>query len=156
MKGEMGLFSKKESKRRFFVMKTKKRSRIMVILLSFLFCVSLIPMTAFAEDDGLQITNDGSLPNIIVGQSYEYQFNTNSLGLVTWGKGKNWPSWLELDSSTGKIHGTPPSAQNVSTKIIAKCKGSDGLTRITIGLVWFNVYPQRPELVAKKGMEIVT
>ena len=132
-------------------MKTKKRSRLIVIFLSFLVCMSLMPITAFAEDDGLQITNNGSLPNIIVGQSYEYQFNTNSLGSVTWGKGKNWPSWLELDSSTGKIHGTPPSAQNVSTQIRVYCKGSDGLTRVTIGLVWFNVYPQRPELVAKKG-----
>lgn len=118
-------------------MKTKKRSKLMVIFLSFLVCVSLMPMTTFAGGNSApKITNGDNMPFAVEGKPYEYTFTATAGGTVTWEKVGAWPDWLKLDSRTGKIYGIPTydilnvETHNVEAQIRAKCIGSDGVTKI--------------------------
>ena len=131
-------------------MKTKKKSTLIAILMSVLLCLSIMPMTAFAGGNSAPvITNAGGLPFAVEGKPYEYTFAATAEGTVTWEKDGTWPSWLELDSSTGKIHGTPTSNSNVTAGIKATCIGSDGVARTDTKNFYFNVF-KSPEIEAKQ------
>ena len=131
-------------------MKPKKKSTLIAILMSVLLCLSIMPMTAFAGGNSAPvITNAGGLPFAVEGKPYEYTFAATAEGTVTWEKDGTWPSWLELDSSTGKIHGTPTSNSNVTAGIKATCIGSDGVARTDTKNFYFNVF-KSPEIEAKQ------
>ena len=123
----------------------------MVIFLSFLVCMSLMPMTTFARDiPDPEITNTDNLPFAVKGKPYEYTFTAKAEGTLTWEKDGAWPDWLKLDSSTGKIHGTPTSPKYVETDIKVLCRGSDGT--VTRDIKHFIIYVyQLPEIKAEKG-----
>lgn len=103
----------------------------MVIFLSFLVCMSLMPMTTFAGGNSApKITNGDNMPFAVEGKPYEYTFTATAGGTVTWEKVGAWPDWLKLDSRTGKIYGTPTyDLLNISAEIRAKCIGSGGVTK---------------------------
>lgn len=123
----------------------------MMIFLSFLVCMSLVPMTTFARDiPNPKITNADNLPFAVKGKPYEYTFTAKAEGTVTWEKVGAWPDWLNLDSSTGKIHGTPTSQKPFSADIKVLCRGSDGVTRRISANFTIYVY-QLPEIKAEKG-----
>lgn len=49
----------------------------------------------------------GELPDACAGQLYEHRID-EGLGSQTWEYSSAGPEWLELDSDTGRLHGTPP------------------------------------------------
>ena len=134
-------------------MKTKKRSRLMVIFLSFLVCMSLMPMMAFAEGNSAPVINNaGGIPFAVEGKPYEYTFTATAEGTVTWEKDGYWPNWLELDSSTGKIYGTPTRGFSVAAFIKATCIGSDGVARTDKKSFYFNIL-KSPEILTEQRHE---
>ena len=74
------------------------------------------------------ITKD-KLPYAVVGKPWSYQLQASGTGPITWAKDwentNPWPAWLQLDSTTGVISGTPTESE-LQVTLYVKASNSGG------------------------------
>ena len=74
------------------------------------------------------ITRD-KLPYAVVGKPWSYQLQASGTGPITWAKDwentNPWPAWLQLDSTTGVISGTPTESK-LQVTLYVKASNSGG------------------------------
>lgn len=74
------------------------------------------------------ITRD-KLPYAVVGKPWSYQLQASGTGPITWAKDwentNPWPAWLQLDSTTGVISGTPTESE-LQVTLYVKASNSGG------------------------------
>ena len=93
------------------------------------------------------ITRD-KLPYAVVGKPWSYQLQASGTGPITWAKDwentNPWPAWLQLDSTTGVISGTPTESK-LQVTLYVKASNSGGSDTESF---YFQVY-DKPTITLK-------
>lgn len=75
------------------------------------------------------VITEGSFPYAVVGKPWSYQLQASGTGPITWAKDwentNPWPAWLQLDSTTGVISGTPTESE-LQVTLYVKASNSGG------------------------------
>ena len=75
------------------------------------------------------VITEGSFPYAVVGKPWSYQLQASGTGPITWAKDwentNPWPAWMQLDSTTGVISGTPTESE-LQVTLYVKASNSGG------------------------------